>query len=220
MIKKFFIVLASLIVLLVVGILIFLLTFDLNHYRSYVAGLASKTLGRTVEIQSLSTKLSLIPTIKVEGLRLIDPAQKEPVLEIPTLEAIIDLPPLIHRQIFVQKITVPQAIFVWHNSSTMAPKDNAKKQQNAPVAVQSVSKKTSQIWIESAVINSLKCSIGDKKPYEFKINKFNLKSLSKFSFDFVYLKNTVNVSGNLGSILELLTRKESLPVDLSLHQNK
>ena len=55
MIKKIFFSLLILFVLLVIGLIVFLATFDLNHYRSFVEAQATNALGRPVRIQSLST---------------------------------------------------------------------------------------------------------------------------------------------------------------------
>ena len=101
------------------------MTFDLNHYRHFVENLASNTLGKTVKIKSLSTTLSLVPTISVEGVEILDPAQKEPLLSIPQLEAVVELTPLIHRQITVQKIIVSDASFTWDQDKIKdAPKEH------------------------------------------------------------------------------------------------
>ena len=220
MIKKIFTVLLILFVILAVGIFIFLLTFDLNHYRHFVENLASNTLGRTVKIKSLSTKLSLVPTISVEGVEIIDPAQKEPLLNIPQLEAVVELTPLIHGQITVQKIVVSDASFIWNQDKIKdATKNETSKNTPAKKEVKKVDTGDSKLWIELISINNVNCKIGKEKPYEFKISNFSLKELSKFSFDIVYEKKKINISGNLGSILELLS-KNNLPVDLTLKQGK
>ena len=214
--KKILLTFLALIVILVLGVVIFLLTFDLNHYRHFVATQASNALGRTVEIKSLATKLSLIPTIKVEGVRILDANQKEPLLEVPKLEAVIELIPLMQKRIIVQKIEVPTASLVWTGEASSKTSATAKKNEKQTPQAQTTNQK---IWIDSIAINNLKCKIGKEKPYEFNIDKINLKELSKFSFDVIYQKNTINVSGNLGSILDLATRTE-LPINLNLNQNK
>ena len=212
MIKKIIITVQVAVVLLVLGVIIFISTFDLNHYRQFVIDKATKTLGRPVQIQSLSAKLSLVPTIKAEGVRIMDNNQQDPLLDIPQLEAVIELPPLLHRQIIVQKITIPQANLVWrHPEATL-------KEKTPVQASQPAKKNTAEIWIDAINVNTLQAAIGNEKPYEFKINKLTLKGISKFSFDITYLKNKISVNGNFGSILELLTKKEMLPVDLALTQ--
>ena len=213
MIKKIIITLQVIIVLLVLGVIVFISTFDLNHYRQLVIDKASKALGRPVQIQSLSAKLSLVPTIKAEGVRILDNNQQEPLLDVPQLEAVIELPPLLHRQIIVQKITIPQANLIWrHPEATLKEKAPAQ-------APQPTKNNTTEIWIDAINVSTLQATVGDK-PYEFKINRLALKGISKFSFDITYLKNKISVNGNFGSILELLTKKEMLPVDLALTQDR
>ena len=70
MIKKILITLAVLIVLLLVGFGIFLATFDLNHYREFAQKQLSKALNYPVQIGSMRTKLSLIPTIQINNFKI------------------------------------------------------------------------------------------------------------------------------------------------------
>ena len=218
MIKKIFFTLGILIVLLLLGIVFFLLTFDLNHYRNFVASQASNALGRPVIIEGMSTKLSLIPTIKVNGAKILDNDQKEPVLSIPELEAIIELTPLLRGQIVVQKIAIPKANLVW-----AVENKESKEKQKEPQKVnepQTQNKGAPKLWIDSINIDALQCKVGKEKPYEFTLGKITLNQLSKFSFDVSYLKNTFTVNGNFGSILELVNKKQNLPVDLTVSQDK
>ena len=216
MIKKIFIALGIILLVLVLGIVIFLLTFDLNHYRHFVMTQASNALGRPVEIKSMSTKLSLIPTINVEGVRISDNNQKDPLLEIPHLEAVIELTPLIHGQVVVQKIEVPKASIAW-SAQANVQKETVKKTENQ---VNKPQKDPSKIWLDSISIDALHCKIHTEKDYEFDINKFSLNQLSKFSFDFVYQGKTVSANGNFGSVLELIQGAKSLPVNLTLTQDR
>ncbi len=217
MIKKILFAFLGLIVILILGIIVFLLTFDLNHYRHFVETRASNALGYTVKIGSMSTKLSFIPTIKVENVRISDANQVEPILDIQKLEATIELTPLMNGEIVVPQISIPQAILVYKGA--VSKKENKPKETSSPNKTVA-NNKTQKIWIDAINIETLKCKIGKEKPYEFDLNKISLKELSKFSFDVVYLKNTVKVSGNFGSILELATKKENLPIDLTLKQDK
>ena len=230
MIKKIFLTLVILLAVLSLALVIFLLTFDLNHYRTFVEKLASNTLGKTVKIKSLSTKLSLIPTINVDGVEILDPAQPEPLLNVPHLEAIVELTPLVHGQITVQKIVVSDAAFTWNQDNVKNTTKNEKKEEkpdqnqtteNTPAKKEAKKVDTgdSKLWIELVSINNVNCKIGKEKPYEFAISDFSLKELSKFSFDVVYDKKKINISSNFGSILDLFSKK-NLPVDLTLKQGK
>ena len=219
MIKKIFLTLLILFVLLLVGLVIFVMTFDLNHYRRFVETRASNALGRPVKIHSLSSKLSLVPTIEVVGVQILDDHQKLPVLYIPKLEAIVELTPLIHGQITIPKISVSKANFIWTQDigEDASKTDNSqpKEKVSKPITAQN----TKKFWIENFSVDELNCRIGKENPYKFVIDKFSLKELSKFSFNVIYDKKTINVFGNLGSVLEL-PYKVKLPVDLTLKQGK
>lgn len=215
MIKKIFLTLLALIVIVVLGIIVFLLTFDLNHYRHFVETKASDTLGFPVKIKSMSTKLSFVPTINVEGVKILDENQEKTILDVQKLEAVVELTGLLRGQLIVPQIIIRNANFVWANETIKKTKRSSS--QSTPQKSTSTSNK---IWIDEISIDTLNCKIGKDDPYEFSINKFTLKELSKFSFDFIYLKKTMSVSGNFGSVLELATKKENLPINLTLKQDK
>ncbi|MGN0919473.1 MAG: AsmA family protein [Alphaproteobacteria bacterium] len=216
--KKILLTLLALVVAFILGIVIFLLTFDLNHYRHFVETQASHALGRPVEIKSLATKLSLIPTIKVEGVRILEANQTEPLLEIPKLEAVLELMPLVQKQVVVQKIALPKATLVWTGEAAQQ-KNKTQPQKNEKQAT-AAPDKSQKIWIDSISIDELTCKIGKEKPYHFQINKITLKELSKFSFDLVYQEKTIHVNGNFGSILDLAIQRAKLPINLTLAQDR
>ena len=67
--KKFLLIVLGVILLLVIGVAVFLLTFDLNSYRQMISTKMTEALGREVSIGKLEMKLSLIPTIKIKNIQ-------------------------------------------------------------------------------------------------------------------------------------------------------
>ena len=61
-----------LLVILFITITIFFMTFDLNSYKGIITSKASDALGRSLTIESMSMKLSLIPTIEIKGVKIED----------------------------------------------------------------------------------------------------------------------------------------------------
>ena len=60
--------------ILIIGIGVFFLTFDLNTYRGLITEKLSAALGRSVTIESMEMKLSMIPTIKIRNIRVSNPS--------------------------------------------------------------------------------------------------------------------------------------------------
>ena len=214
MIKKILLSLLVLILLVIISIIVFLCSFDLIHYRSYIEARFTSALGYPVKILSLSTKLSLIPTVNVNGLLIMDKKEKTVLLQVQHSEATLELIPLIHGQITIPKISIQNANFTLAKDFQIS-QSNQKKS----VPTKGGEKSSEKIWVEEIAIDELKASIQREKQYEFSVSNFSLKGLSKFTFDMNYMKNTVKVSGNLGSVLDLATAS-SLPVDLTLKQDK
>ena len=209
-IKRFFFTLFILIMLLLMGIGIFLMSFDLNHYRETVTKRLSNALGYPVKIQKIATKISLIPTIDISGVLVLNKTQTAPIAQIPHIEAILELSPLIYGQISVQKIAIPSANLNWKTELKSPTQSTDTKNQNAHMK---------KLWIETITIDKLKCKIEDDKTYDFELENIKIKDLSKTSFDILISGKRINISANLGSILEITKRKD-LPINLSFKRQK
>ena len=68
MIRKILFILFLLIVLVIAGVTIFLMTFDLNTYRKLIEEKLSAALNRPVTVESMEMKLAFIPTVHIQNL--------------------------------------------------------------------------------------------------------------------------------------------------------
>jgi uncharacterized protein involved in outer membrane biogenesis len=92
---------------LVLALALFILSFDLNQYRSPLETAASKALGRAVTLGGpLSFAASLSPTIAAEQVRIANPAwaSRPHLVEAARAEIQIDLLPLLQGQLVVRQV--------------------------------------------------------------------------------------------------------------------
>ena len=111
-IKKTLVILLTLFLLLVIALTIFLLTFDLNHYKRLAEQKLTLLLHHPVTIESMHTKLALIPTISVTNFKIANnqPFQdKDPLLFVKKMEAELELIPLIHSQVHIHEVSISEA---------------------------------------------------------------------------------------------------------------
>ena len=100
-IKRIFGIVFIVLFLAVIAIIIFVMTFDLNHYKDFTAKKLSVILDHPVTIESMHTKLALVPTITISGVKIgnNDPFQdKAPLLAIQKMDAELELAPLLNSQ--------------------------------------------------------------------------------------------------------------------------
>lgn len=100
-------ILVVVIVLVVGGLLALILTFDVNQYRDQIIAQAEAATGRSFAIDGeLGMKLSLIPTISVEGVRVgnTDWGTDEYLLRIGRFEAQAAIMPLLKREIVIKRL--------------------------------------------------------------------------------------------------------------------
>lgn len=102
----------ALVIIVLIGGFIFIKTFDLNKYKPYVTDLASKELGRKVEIAGDSSLgISLSPTIILRDVSIANADwAKEPYMaKVGELEVKLALLPLLHKQIEIDNILLSDA---------------------------------------------------------------------------------------------------------------
>ena len=75
-------------ILLVVGVLVYVATIDLNDYRDEIAKQVESTTGRTLVIDGkLQFAASLIPTVVVEGVTLGNGLSSVVTVDVPVCNA-------------------------------------------------------------------------------------------------------------------------------------
>ena len=110
--KKVLLFLFVLIVVIAAVVTIFLLTFDLNRYKTFTEKKLTTLLNRPVTIEAMETKLALIPTISISGFKIAnnDPfADKDPLIYIKKMEAVLELAPLLVKQINIHRVDIEDA---------------------------------------------------------------------------------------------------------------
>ena len=110
--KRILKVFMGVLVVLFVAITIFFLTFDLNSYRDVITAKASNALGRPVTIEKMSMKLSLIPTVEIKGVKIVNNdafKDEAPLLEIDSINATLALLPLLQSRVEIKDFNMATA---------------------------------------------------------------------------------------------------------------
>ncbi len=96
-----------------VGLFIFIKTFDVNRYLPQLTDSASKALGRPVKIQNGDVRLSWQGvSVGISGVSVADEAEfsQKPLLELSKADlALAFMPLVLHRQVHISTITVKEA---------------------------------------------------------------------------------------------------------------
>lgn len=221
MIKKIIIALVSLIVLLIVGIGIFLATFDLNHYREFAEKKLSLILDRPVQIGAMHTKLSLIPTIEISNFRILDSEENpNPILEIPQMDATLKMVPLIRNlQIDIQKINILLISANLTNITFKDKKENKSENQKENITSKKQILDLDNFWVKNITVNKtlLRFTNKDKKD-AIELNNLIIKDLNNLKFQLTYHKKNFNVDGSLGILTKLIIDPKELPINLKIKQ--
>jgi len=118
--RRVLILAGALAALLAVALAAFLLTFDANRYKDRIARLVEARTGRSFAIDgAIGLKLSLLPTLTVEGARLgnADWAQDADLLVLARVEARAALLPLLRGELALERLVAgPAELNLEHNA--------------------------------------------------------------------------------------------------------
>ena len=107
LIKKTILVLAGLILVLLIGLSIFVYTFDANHYKPQISEQVEKATGRKLNIEG-DVKLSLFPWIglSINQVTLANAQGFEaaPFAKLQALDVKVEVMPLLSKQLRVDKV--------------------------------------------------------------------------------------------------------------------
>ena len=106
--KKVVISLGVIILVIVVGVVIFAATFDVNRYRGTIQSELQKRLGRQVTLGEMNLKL-FPPRFRVQNVMISeDPnfQSQKPFVQAQELDVAVKLMPLLHKQVEVDSLTL------------------------------------------------------------------------------------------------------------------
>ncbi len=103
--KKFFVFLLILILVLGAGLTIFILSFDLDHYRPQVISQIESALGKPADLEKISLGFHGGLAVELKGLAVYkDASRTETLIRLKSANAVVALKPLLSREISVSSI--------------------------------------------------------------------------------------------------------------------
>jgi len=107
--KKFFIAIIIIFILLALVTVLFVFTFDANRYKAVLITKLEESMGRDLAIDNIS--LSLWHGLGIEAKGIVvkdkDKTWDDPLLKIKSLNASIRIPPLLKKDIQIQRLSIP-----------------------------------------------------------------------------------------------------------------
>ncbi len=219
MIKKIFVTLFVLIVLLLVAISIFLATFDLNHYRVFTQAKLSKILNYPVQIGSMKTKLSLVPTIEIQNVKIFQNGENpQVILSIPKLDAVVELLPLLHKKIEIRRIDVllvsaDLTLLQTSTKNTSSGNDSTTMNTNDSATI------LNALWVREITIEKLLLRFMNQNQKDsVEASKISIQELNKLKFQLTYKNRIFDIDGSAGLLTKFLSDFKELPIDFKVRQ--
>lgn len=131
--KKIFLVLGVIVVVLVVGVVIFIATFDADRYRPFVVQKLESAIGKPVKLGRISLGWKGGIALQLKDLVILEAKEGKPVLELQSANALLRFAPLLKKSVEIGSITLmePRIRIVRHPDGTLnitAPAEPAKKE--------------------------------------------------------------------------------------------
>ena len=206
-----------LLVILFITITIFFMTFDLNSYKGIITSKASDALGRPLTIESMSMKLSLIPTIEIKGVKIVNNEafkNEAPLLEIDSVDATLALLPLLKSKVEIKAFNMSVAkvnLFDKNgqNNYTLGEADKGQTTQPAQ-PVQSVSTEQKDVFktvadvlnrlsIDTIAVKTLLITrMQENKKQTLALMDVAIEQLKLIKMTIIYNGKTIKAEVNLG----------------------
>lgn len=217
--KKLFKIIFVLLLLIILGVVVFILTFDLDRYRQPIVNEMSTALNRPVTVEKLNLKLSLVPTITVSGVKIGNPEEmkvKVPFAEIDSVDVTLSLIPLIKKEIQIDGINVGTAnvLLIDENGKNNWTFTSEKTDNKANLPVASSAPKAQNDLLSKLRIDNIsleKLTLNYKKgekTQQVVISNLVLKQLKVFSTVLSYNNQIINLSGNVNDLMDLVHKKK------------
>ena len=221
--KRIFKVVMILLLILFVAISIFFLTFDLNSYKGIITSKASEALGRPVTINSMSMKLSLIPTIEIKGIKIVNNEafkDEAPLLEIDSVDATLALLPLLKSKVEIKAFNMSTAkvnLFDKNGQNNYTLGEADKGQTTQPV--QSVSTEQKDVFktvadvlnrlsIDTIAVKTLLITrMQESKKQTLAVMDVAIEQLKLVKMTIIYNGKTMKAEVNLGNFASFMARR-------------
>jgi uncharacterized protein involved in outer membrane biogenesis len=103
--KKFLLIAFILLVIVTAGLAIFILSFDLDHYRGQVISQIESALGKPADLEKISLGIRGGLALELKGLAVYkDAARTESLIRFKSASALVALRPLLNREISISSV--------------------------------------------------------------------------------------------------------------------
>ncbi|MBP5343663.1 MAG: AsmA family protein [Alphaproteobacteria bacterium] len=230
MIRKIFFGLFLLIILIVAGVTIFLMTFDLNNYRRLIEEKLSALLNRPVTVQSMEMKLAFIPTVHIQDLVIGNPegmSSEQPFFKINQMDAVLELLPLFSYTVNIHQISIQSAELhlikddKQSNWTFTKKEENQEQDKTANSAKKQKNSKLPEIHLDTINLTKLLITYKDtKENYKTELDSLVLRDLHVLSGSVNYKNIPINFDINVGRLEDFLEQKNNFPVDMKVRINR
>lgn len=221
-----------LLLVLFITITIFFMTFDLNSYKGIITSKASEALGRPVMINSMSMKLSLIPTIEIKGVKIVNNdafKDEAPLLEIDSVDATLALLPLLQSKVeikafnmstakvnLIEKEGVNNYTFGTSNENAVEIKGSQVAQPQKDI-FKSIKDVLSRLSIDTISVKTLVVTYTqDTKKQTLALMDVSIDQLKLVKMTIIYNGKTVKIMLNLGDFLSFVSRRPNYSFSATL----
>lgn len=111
--KKLLKVFVAIVFLFFAGLTVFFFMFDINKYKGKIESAATNALGRPVTIEKADLKISLIPTITLDGVRVANAEWSKtdkPLVKVDTMNVTFEFLPLLSGKFNMKEFQIGTAV--------------------------------------------------------------------------------------------------------------
>ncbi|MBE6449786.1 MAG: AsmA family protein [Alphaproteobacteria bacterium] len=229
--KKILIAFFAFLLIVLVGGVVYIFTFDVNSYKSQIERVVSEKIGMTVKVNGpMTLAKSLKPTLIAENISILNPDgfEDKNFLTAKKASFSFDLAAFFRKMINIQNVEVSDVSIslevnpLGKNNWTMlhrAQDGSAKKSARPTLSKSSDVILLAQTQVDLISMTNVKINFidgEDSKQKEILLTNFSLTDLADFKGSAVFENETIAFSGSVKNLLSVLQTKRNLNFNLTL----
>ncbi len=181
--KKLFLILLALLFIAIIGVVIFLMTFDVDQYRPQIVSQVENAIKKPVRLEKIKLGWQSGIALELQGFAILKGEQStEKLAEVQSAKAVLNLAPLLSRQIqvatvylshpVVRLIKKPDGTFEGLEPAPSQPGQTQGQAATAPEAAASLSFLVNEIKIQNGELFFK--DVSGKEPMEVHLRKIDV----------------------------------------------
>lgn len=204
--RLFFRTIGWIITITILGVAIFLLTFDINHYREKISKELSLVIGQPVTVDELGLKMSVIPTLRATGITIRDDKKQTNLLvKIKKMDFTFSLLPIFKGVFIVEDVVLDDVFILAKNLKQKKQADEKQVVENEERTERVAKNPLSRVQIKQILVKDIVARYIDReKNFAIKAPEVKMTQMQSLNAKIMHKNQLIEVFLSTNDIENIL----------------